>query len=235
MEIKPRRRGRPRKSENFEMVTGSVNKQESTLSQEAYLELQQKLECLESEKKALQKVVEQNDMKDRKLDSATLQRINVASLEDVDKLEKKIEQCKRELSGTRETMAGGDIASGLTVENRYDKLEDKVAIKIKMLKAQKLLNASKPVDLSDKDKDTLKQRKQELDSTLTDRKSTIGDEWNTKDRYEFARTVQRLSKYNEECARLENELKNINKLLNPNDPMAANLGYLNKKRNRNVY
>ena len=226
----PRRRGRPRKiTAPLEMIVGG-EKQQETLSEGNYLELQKKLEVLENEKKQLQKELEDKSLEGKGLDSESLQRRSIATKGDVAKLQQKIETCKRELSGNREVMEGGNIAAGLTVENRYDKLVDKDAIKIKMLRTQRQLAAAKQIDLTAVEKDRLLERKRELDNNLGKRQSEIGDEWNTKDGYEFAKTVHRLSKYNEECSRLEQELKNINKILNPDDPFAGNLGYLKKRK-----
>lgn len=235
MIIKPRKRGRPVGSlgkKKREMIIDTPKSQTYTsLNEETNQVMQMRIEVLERDKKALQLELEDGITKNKGLDSDTLQRrIIISKTEDI-KLRKKIEQCKKELSNERQMMAGGDLIPGkLWVENRYDKISDKTEVKKRMIRAQRALHRNSPIVLSSKEKDELMLRKKDLDSELIKRKAGIGDEWDQKRGHNFDKTVKNLTSYLEECAMKEKELRNINILLDPDNPDANSLQYLNKDR-----
>jgi len=232
MEMVPRKRGRPRKNKGIEIVA-DVDKTISSIDPKAMKELAAKLHSLELERNDLRKELETRDQEKEGIAPSQLQQKYVGDVNTIKSVENRILQCQKELSGQREIMEGGNLVPGkLTLENRYDKLLDPAEIKRNLVKAKYDLARIKPPEVSSVQKNRLLRRKKELEVLLKQRRSSIGDQWDTRDTYKFRRTVNALSKYNQECKKYEIELRNIRVILEPDNPMARDLSYLSSYRER---
>ena len=152
------------------------------------------------------------------------------SQDQVEYIKRKIINCDNILSGQIKLESSHDWGN---LVSRNDLVEDREAVKIEKIKSQRILAACQQPNINERDRDKLKDRKEEIEVYLKKRLSAIGDEWERKDTYEFNKTVLNRVKYEEDCGTMELELKNINKILSPEDKQAGNLGYLYSRTRRN--
>jgi len=230
MEMVPRRRGRPRKAAYFS-PTAEVKPDTATIDTDKLAEVSAKIAALETEKAELQKKLERIEQADKTITSEQLVARNILTQDEKAKVEKQLRYCDLMLQGQNEVMSS---AEGVSVVSRSDLIQDKDQLKRQKMKAEYILKAGATPELNAREETRLAARKKELEGIIRDRRSSIGDEWDNRDSYEFHRTVKNKVRYMEECTVLEMELKNINRILNPEDSDAGNLGYLSPKRIRNA-
>jgi len=230
MEMTPRRRGRPRKASPVVNVTvGGTPEVETGVDAKKVSAIEARVAQLEAEKGQLLKELERRDMQEKGISTEALQTRSIGSKEDILKLEQKIATCERELKGGNPVIPGGNIVPGkLTVTQQNLSADGKQEALMGMLKAKRGLARMVPPKVTDKEKNVLLERKRELEKVLRDRRRLMGDFWDVKNGYEFARTVDLLAAYNSECGKMVQELKNINRILEPDNRHAGNLGYLDE-------
>jgi hypothetical protein len=230
MEMIPRRKqGRPRvvPETSCSEINRDISKEVTTSAVDSN---SIKIQQLEQEKAELQRTLEKYEDEKKGISTEQLAKRTILTPKQVEELKLRISSCDKVLSGQNQVVSTHDWG---TLVNRNDMVEDREEVKKDKLKAQRILAQGKQPELSERDVVGLKKRKEELDTYLKQRMSAVGDEWDRTDPYEFNKTILNKVKYEEECGTMETELKNINKILNPEDPMAGNLGYLNPKTRRN--
>ena len=231
MEMVPRRRGRPRKTDLVIKPTVRNDEIGQALDVDKAKEIADKVSRLEQEKKELQKKLDAIELANKGLTPERLSQKTILSADDKKRLEQKIHYCNLMLQGHNEVLSSGN---GISVESRGDLITDKDLLRSQKVKAEFALKAGLTPEINSSDESRLYTRKKELEDVIRDRRASIGDEWDNRDQYEFSRTVQNKMRYMEECTKLELELKNINKILEPENSNAGNLGYLSPKRSRNL-
>jgi len=228
MILQPRRgRGRPKKTIEQSQSMNHDNSKE--IHADTLVEKESKLLQLERENKELSQALQKHEDEKKGLLPEQLASKTILSDDKIQQLKRKVVECDVKLSG-QTTIEESHSWGNLTVRNEL--LQDRESIKIEKIKAQKALALCQAPSINERDRDNLRKRKEELDNYLKQRMAAIGDEWDRQNSYEFNRTVLNRLAYDEECSTLETELKNINRILEPNNPHSDNLGYISPKRTR---
>jgi hypothetical protein len=227
-----------KKEKQYEFLTeGSEVKQDKfeELHSDKVKQLERQVKKLESEKKEYVKQLEQIEFKKSGLSPEDLSKINILTTNKTVELRNRIKECDRVLKGQSEEEASGKYKgeSGYKITTRYDLFQEQKAAQQQKNNLERTLASSSTRNLSANEKDYLSRRKKELEEILRKRTAAVGDEWKREDSYEFNKTVHNLVKFGEDCDGLIKELKNINKLLDPENPNAGDVGYLYKTRKRN--
>jgi len=230
MEMVPRRRGRPRKTDLVVKPSVTIDNTPA-VSVDKMAIAEQKIQELEAQKKELAAKLEAIELANKGLTPERLASKTILNDSEKNVLQQKVRYCDLMLKGQNDVLSAGN---GISVESRADLITDREQIVSQKRKAEFALKAGMTPEVDAQDAERLYRRKKELENVLRERRAGIGDEWDTRDQYEFAKTVQNKVRYIEECTNMELELRNINKILNPGDSNAGSLGYLSPKRTRNT-
>lgn len=228
-----------KKSDTYELTLGDTETKKETygeLNEEKAEGLSKRVKQLEEEKHALIKQLEAIELKKSGLSPEELSKVNILSSSETQNLRRRVQECDRVLNGKSHEESKGMYQgeNGYSISTRYDLFQEKQAAKQQKFLAEKTLAINSAKEVSSTERDYLKKRKQELETTLKSRIAAIGDEWDRSDSYEFNKTVNNIVLFNEQCDGMVRELKNINRILEPSNPNSGDIGYLYKTRKRNV-
>ena len=189
-------------------------------------EVERTVQGLEKENLRLKKQLEDIDYDKKNLSSERLQKIRIASPAELQELRNKLKICESELTNNVEILA--KYKAGMVVK-RNDRIVDKSDVARRMGRIHAALMDSTPTVLSENERDRLYRRKKELEQKLKPMRVSQDDQWNTRDSYTFSDTVNKIVDYQRYNSRYEVELRNINRLLEPDNPLSGNLGYLDRE------
>ena len=232
---------KPKISENIELElegsNQSVVNQTEVKDGDRLKELERELKFARDEKQALLKQLEDIEYAKKGISKEKLETIQVLSKKGREEIIKRIEEYDKILAGKVDVLGStrykGEKACSLT--ERFDLFQDKETISRQKARLMNVLNSDGGRDLTSKERDYLTREKLELEAYLKKRIASVGDEWDTGHAREFNTTVNNLVKFNEDCTRMTTRLRNINKILEPDNNNADRIDYLYKDvRRRNV-
>jgi len=229
-QLKPklgRKRGRPRKDEYIEI---EVSPGEQVIQSTDELEaIKRNIDMLQKQLANLTGVEAAKVETIQDLDDTKVKRGNILSIDKRNNLEhdiKKYESMLRdkETSLGRAAGSGGGLAECFTNNRRIDK----GLVYNKLARAKKALSDGTVGRISASDQQKLGRRKNEIERILKDTLPSLSD-CNSSDNSKTDELAHYLIAHGKKYGRMEVELKNINKILEPENPMAGDLRYLWRK------
>jgi hypothetical protein len=189
------------------------------------------IQQLQEEKELLVKKIEQLELDRKGLNQDALQKAVILSPKEIEKINREIKENTSILNGNETVLESG---KAYVVKDSLSNKLDKAPIMSSLKRLHRALATGTPQKLSAIERDRLVNRKAELEKYLSERQKALGHGWDNRDNVEFARTVNNLVKYREECEKYSRELKNINNILEYDNPDVGSLTYLESKKPRNV-
>lgn len=224
-----RKRGRPRKFQGDEIISiGSKPKE--IKSQDEMEDLKKEMAGLKSqlaslidvgEKKAEEKIVP--------IDMDKIEKGHILNANERDRIETKIAQLEHQLTHS-ETSLGREFGKygGMTECFIKNDAIDKSVLYDRMMHAKYSLQVGTHGKLSDADKNKLFQMKKDIEKELHDTSISLSKQ-NSPDESIVNEAADYLTKHKKQYETLRVKLKNINKILMPENPNAGNLAYIYPK------
>lgn len=154
---------------------------------------------------------------------------NIITTQKRESLEREIREYESMLKNKETTLgtSSGNMGGSAECFVRNDKI-DKSTVYQKMVRAKRMLSEGTHRKLSSADENKLNRRKKEIEDTLRPTYPSLSD-CNSSDNAKTDEIAHYLLKHGEKYGAIIQELKNINKILDPSNPNAGRLTYLRKK------
>ena len=223
-----RKRGRPRKYQGDEIITIGGKTPNDKPNDEMEL-MKKELAEVKTQLASLIDVGEKKVEKVVPLDMKKIEEGNILNIDQRDRFETKIEQLEHQLNHKETAIGSGSGKHGGVAEcfTKNDCM-DKRVIYDRLMHAQYSLQVGTHGKISDSDKNKLFQDKKDIEKELMETSPSLSKQ-NSSDESVLNDTVAYLTKHKEVYEKMRVKLKNINKILDPNNPDAGSLTYLYQK------
>lgn len=221
-----RKRGRPRKFQGDEVISLG-GKPEENMSQEDVVLMKKEIAELKTQLASLIDVGEKKEeIKNVPIDMKKIETGNIMNINERERVEAKIERLRSQLENKETPIDRGYGKDGGMAECfvKNDCI-DKRVIHDRLMHAHYTLQVGTHGNLSDNDKNKLYHIKTEIEKELRDTLPSLSKQ-NSEDEKVLNETAIYIAQHNTKYNHLRVKLKNINKILDSENPNAGSLMYL---------